>query len=166
MKVRYTGAGPDALLLCKDKSLAKKLLSYHRVRVARFVVSPGSGRSSGSGGSSFPRSSSRSARSRPTGSRRRRSRATKARRSSGRKFLHERFEGDALIEEYIEGRELYVGVLGNTRLTVLPPREIFFDEAARRRAEVRHREGQVGRRLPEEVGHPERAGGGARSRRW
>ena len=40
LKVRYTGAGPDALLLCKDKSLAKKLLSYHRVRVARFVVSP------------------------------------------------------------------------------------------------------------------------------
>ncbi len=40
MKVRYTGAGPDALMLCKDKALAKKLLSYHRVRVARFVVSP------------------------------------------------------------------------------------------------------------------------------
>src|SRR2546428_12194510 len=31
MKVRYTGSGPDALLLCKDKALAKKVLSYHRV---------------------------------------------------------------------------------------------------------------------------------------
>jgi len=40
LKVRYTGAGPDALLLCKDKSLAKKLLTYHRVRVARFIMSP------------------------------------------------------------------------------------------------------------------------------
>jgi D-alanine-D-alanine ligase len=39
MKVPYTGAGPDALMLCKDKALAKKLLSYHKVRVARFVVS-------------------------------------------------------------------------------------------------------------------------------
>ena len=28
MKVRYTGAGPDALLLCKDKALAKKVLAY------------------------------------------------------------------------------------------------------------------------------------------
>ena len=39
MKVPYTGAGPDALMLCKDKALAKKLLAYHRIRVARFVVS-------------------------------------------------------------------------------------------------------------------------------
>jgi len=39
MKVRYTGAGPESLMLCKDKALAKKVLAYHRVRVARFVVS-------------------------------------------------------------------------------------------------------------------------------
>src|SRR5262249_49868948 len=39
MKVRYTGAGPDALMLCKDKALAKKLLTFHSVRVANFVVS-------------------------------------------------------------------------------------------------------------------------------
>src|SRR5258708_33194244 len=39
MKVRYTGAGPEALLLCKDKALAKKLLAFHRIRVAGFVVS-------------------------------------------------------------------------------------------------------------------------------
>ncbi len=39
MKVRYTGSGPEALLLCKDKALAKKVLTYHRVRLPRFVVS-------------------------------------------------------------------------------------------------------------------------------
>jgi len=39
MKVRYTGSGPDALLLCKDKALAKKVLAYHRVRLPHFVVS-------------------------------------------------------------------------------------------------------------------------------
>jgi len=39
MKVPYTGSGPDALLLCKDKALAKKVLAYHRVRVPNFVVS-------------------------------------------------------------------------------------------------------------------------------
>src|SRR4051812_12538751 len=39
MKVRYTGAGPDGLLLCKDKALAKKILTYHRVRLPHFVVS-------------------------------------------------------------------------------------------------------------------------------
>src|SRR5579863_4507834 len=39
MKVRYTGSGPDALLLCKDKALAKKVLAYHRVHSPNFVVS-------------------------------------------------------------------------------------------------------------------------------
>src|SRR5207302_1568520 len=32
MKVPYSGSGPDALLLCKDKALAKKVLAFHRVR--------------------------------------------------------------------------------------------------------------------------------------
>jgi D-alanine-D-alanine ligase len=43
------------------------------------------------------------------------------------RFIHQKFECDALIEEYIEGRELYVSVLGSRRLTVFPPREIFFE---------------------------------------
>ena len=37
--MRYTGSGPDGLLLCKDKALAREVLSHHRVRVPRFVVS-------------------------------------------------------------------------------------------------------------------------------
>ena len=36
--------------------------------------------------------------------------------------------GEKAIEEYIDGRELYVGVLGNERLSVFPPRELFFGE--------------------------------------
>ena len=43
------------------------------------------------------------------------------------RFLHDRFESDALVEEYVDGRELYLGVLGNKRLTVFPPRELFFE---------------------------------------
>src|SRR5437764_4153726 len=39
MKVKYTGSGPDALMLCKDKALAKKVLTYHRVRQPHFLVS-------------------------------------------------------------------------------------------------------------------------------
>jgi D-alanine-D-alanine ligase len=120
LKVRYTGAGPDALLLCKDKSLAKKLLSYHRVRVARFIMSPayrplkrlkkfvypafvkpvGEESSDGIAQASFARDEGEVL--------------------ERVKFLHERFEGDVMIEEYIEGRELYMSVMGNKRLTVFP----------------------------------------------
>ena len=41
-------------------------------------------------------------------------------------IIHERFTQDAIAEEYVEGREIYVGVLGNHRLTVLPPYEVRF----------------------------------------
>jgi D-alanine-D-alanine ligase len=135
MKVPYTGAGPDALMLCKDKALAKKLLSYHRIRIARFVVSHrerplrrltrfsypafvkpiGEEASDGIALASLAR--------------------TEDEVLERARFLHDRFETDALIEEYVEGRELYLGVLGNKRLTVFPPREIFFGEPAGNGAE-------------------------------
>ena len=41
-------------------------------------------------------------------------------------FMHEQIGSDALVEEYIEGRELYVGVLGNERLTRMPVWEMRF----------------------------------------
>ncbi len=128
MKVPYTGAGPDALMLCKDKALAKQLLAFHRIRVARFVVSRrerplrrlrrftypafvkpiGEESSDGIALASLAK--------------------TEDEVLERARFLHDRFETDALIEEYVDGRELYLGVLGNRRLTVLPPREIFFGE--------------------------------------
>jgi D-alanine-D-alanine ligase len=128
MKVRYTGARPDGLMLCKDKALAKKVLAYHRVRVPHFVISPesrplkrlrrfvypafvkpvGQESSDGISKASFAKSEEEA--------------LERAR------FIHEKFHCDALIEEYIEGRELYLSVMGSRKLTVFPPREIFFHQ--------------------------------------
>jgi D-alanine-D-alanine ligase len=127
MKIRYTGSGPDGLLLCKDKALAKIILSNHRVRVPRYVVSHlksplrrlqhfsypafvkpiGQEASDGIAKASFVRDEKEA--------------IERAR------FLQQKFSADALIEEYIEGRELYISVLGNRRRIVFPPREIFFE---------------------------------------
>ena len=126
MRVRYTGANPEALMLSKDKALAKTILIYHHIRVPRFVLSRracplrrlrrfmfpafvkplGEESSDGIAKASFARNDEEA-----------------IERS---RFIHERLECDAMIEEYIEGRELYVSVLGDRRLTVFPPRELFF----------------------------------------
>ena len=45
-------------------------------------------------------------------------------------FIHEQVGTAAIAEQYIEGRELYVGVLGNTRLRVLPVWELKFGNMA------------------------------------
>jgi D-alanine-D-alanine ligase len=126
MRVRYTGANPEALMLSKDKALAKTVLVYHHIRVPRFVLSRrtyplrrlrrfkfpafvkplGEESSDGIAKASFARNE-----------------AEAIERS---RFIHERLGSDVMIEEYIEGRELYVSVLGDRRLTVFPPRELFF----------------------------------------
>jgi D-alanine-D-alanine ligase len=43
-------------------------------------------------------------------------------------FVHEKHKSDAVAEEYIDGRELYVSIMGNVKLTVLPIRELIFRE--------------------------------------
>jgi D-alanine-D-alanine ligase len=128
LRVPYTGAGPDSLLLCKDKELAKTVLVYHRIRVPRFVVSR----------KRAPRRSLRRfgfpAFVKPLGEE---SSDGIAKASFGRnekdtiertRFLHEKLKCDVMIEEYVEGRELYVGILGNQKTSVLPARELFFGD--------------------------------------
>jgi D-alanine-D-alanine ligase len=128
MKVPYTGAGPEALMLCKDKALAKKLLAYHRIRVARFVVSSRDRPLRRLGKFAYPAFVKPLGEESSDGIALASLARNEAEALDRARFLHERFESDAMIEEYIEGRELYLGVLGNKRLTVFPPREIFFGE--------------------------------------
>ena len=128
MKVRYTGARPDGLMLCKDKALAKKVLAYHRVRVPHFVISTESRPLKRLRRFVFPAFVKPVSEESSDGI----SRASFARSEEEAleraRFIQEKFHCDALIEEYIEGRELYLSVMGNRKLTVFPPREIFFDQ--------------------------------------
>ena len=129
LRLPYTGSGPEALLLCRDKRLCKELLNLHKVRVPGFlsvtagkpvyvpknthwpmVVKPAFEDSSeGISNASVVRDAD----------------ALTARA----KFIHERWGQAAIAEEYIEGRELYVTVVGNKQLIVLPIRECSFDSA-------------------------------------
>src|SRR5579859_4991761 len=128
MKVPYTGAGPDALMLCKDKALAKELLSFHRIRVARFVVSRRERPLKRLRRFSYPAFVKPIGEESSDGIALASLAKTEDEVLERARFLHDRFESDALVEEYIDGRELYLGVLGNKRLTVFPPREIFFGQ--------------------------------------
>jgi D-alanine-D-alanine ligase len=130
MKVPYTGAGPDALMLCKDKALAKKLLVFHHIRVARFVVSTRVRPLRRLGRIALPAFVKPLGEESSDGIAKASLVKTEADAIERARFIHERFHTDALIEEYIDGRELYLGLLGNKRPLVLPPREIFFGEDA------------------------------------
>ncbi|HLK49444.1 MAG TPA: ATP-grasp domain-containing protein [Bryobacteraceae bacterium] len=128
MKVRYTGSGSDALLLCKDKALAKKVLAFHRVRLPHFVVSHRAHPLRRLRRFKYPAFVKPVCEDASDGICRASFTKDEKETIERARFIHGKFNTDALIEEYIDGRELYVSVLGNHRLAVFPPREIFFQQ--------------------------------------
>ena len=128
MRVKYTGAGPSALQICKDKGLTKKILSYHRIQIPRFVISRKSRPLRRLRRFSYP------AFIKPLGLEGSEGIAQMSFADDETgclervRFVHESLKVDAIVEEYIDGREIYIGILGNHHLHVLPPRELFFHQ--------------------------------------
>jgi len=126
--VPFTGCGSTGLTLCKHKGISKTILAHHGIETPNFVVIPRGQRigrprqlkypilvkpvkdeaSYGISQASFVKDEDQF-----------RDRIA---------FIHEKHNADAIAEEYIDGRELYVSIMGNTRLTVFPIRELIFRE--------------------------------------
>jgi len=132
---RFTGSPATALLVARNKSMSKKILAFHGIRVSDFtvfrvgedLVRPSALRyplivkplledaSLGIAQSSVVSDNDGLA-----------ERVT---------FIHEKFSQAAIAEELIEGRELYVGLIGNEKVEMLPVIEMDFGklETAERR---------------------------------
>jgi len=126
MRQPYTGCNPRGMLLSRDKVLSKQLLSYHRIPTPQFLVFPRGRKVRIPRALNFPLFVKSSTEDASLGIAHA-SVVTDARQLTERvAFMHEQVHSDALVEEYIEGRELYVGVIGNSRLKVLPVWEMRF----------------------------------------
>lgn len=127
MDIPFTGAGSVGLLLSRDKGLCKQLLGLYRIRVPRFVFLPPDRAVRVPKKLHFPLVVKPAFEDSSEGI----SNASIVRSESALKervqFVRETWEQAAIAEEYIEGRELYVGILGNKRLSVLPIRECHFN---------------------------------------
>ena len=130
LRVPYTGCNPRGLVLARDKSLAKKILTYHRIPVPKFEVVHQGRRVRRPKALGFPLIVKSLTEESSVGIAQASVVWSDEELEARVKFIHESITGDALIEEFIDGREIYVGVLGNKRLTVLPPWELFFENTA------------------------------------
>jgi D-alanine-D-alanine ligase len=128
---RFTGSSPTALLVARNKSMSKKIMAYHAIRVPEFAtfrpgdecVRPSTLRyplivkplledaSLGISNASVVSDDE--------------SLAERAR------FIHDSFKQPAIAEELVEGRELYVGVVGNEKLEFLPIVELHFGKLSK-----------------------------------
>jgi D-alanine-D-alanine ligase len=135
LKLSYTGCNPRGMLLARDKSLSKKLLAYHRIRVPEFEVVRMGRPIRRPKRLPFPLIVKSLTQEASIGI----SQASVVDSDEKLKervvFIHESIGTAALVEQYIEGRELYVGILGNQSLQAMPVWELFFTnmpEGARR----------------------------------
>jgi len=126
LRLAYTGCNSRGLLLSRDKALAKKILSYHRIRGADFVVIPRERTVRRPRRLRFPLIVKSLTLDASIGISQASVVEDDLKLVERVRFIHDSIGTDALVEEYIEGRELYVGILGNQRLQVLPIWELSF----------------------------------------
>lgn len=126
LQQRYTGCNPRGLLLSRDKPLSKKLLTYHRIATPRFAVVRKGLAFKPPKSLEFPLIVKSATEDASLGISQASVVSSAEQLRERVAFIHEQIHTDALVEEFIEGRELYVGVLGNDRLTCLPAWEMSF----------------------------------------
>lgn len=142
----YTGCNPRGLMLTRDKVLTKQLLAWHRISTPRFQLFPYGRRFRAPAKLSFPLFVKSATEDASLGIAQASVVDTVDTLRERIEFIHDRVQTDALVEEYIDGRELYIGVLGNSRLTTLPTWELDFGTLSDPRTRVATRRTKWDRR--------------------
>ena len=115
-------------MLARGKALSKKLVAYHRIPVPAFAVFPMRRKVKRPARLGFPLIVKSVSEDASIGIAQASVVENDEKLEERVLFIHEKVGTDALVEQYIEGRELYVGVLGNDRLRVLPVWEFEFGD--------------------------------------
>jgi D-alanine-D-alanine ligase len=126
LRVPYTGCNPRGLMLARDKALSKTLLSYHRVPVPEFAVVRVGRKVRRPKRMSFPLIVKSLTQEASIGISQASVVHDDKELAERVRFIHTSIGTDAIMERYVEGRELYVGIIGNQRLQVLPVWELRF----------------------------------------
>src|SRR6202000_874463 len=126
MKVPYTGCNPRGLILARGKDLSKTLVHHRRVAVPAFAVFPKHRKVKRPPRLALPLIVKSLYEDGSLGISQASIVDTDEKLAERVAFIHERVGTAAIAEQFIDGRELYVPVLGNTRLRVLPVWELKF----------------------------------------
>ena len=126
LRLRYTGCNPRGLMLARDKALSKKLLAYHRIPVPDFTVVRHGRKPAPHKKMHFPLIVKSLFFEASAGISQASVVEDEDQLARRVQFIHDTLGTAAIVEQFIDGRELYVGVLGNERLDVLPVWEMSF----------------------------------------
>jgi D-alanine-D-alanine ligase len=128
IQVPYTGCNPRGMVLARDKALTRKVLNYHRIPGPEFLVFGQGLKVKRPKKLALPLFVKSQIEEASLGISQASVVHTDDELLERVRVMHERYRTDVIVEEYIEGRELYVGILGLERLTVLPVWELVFEK--------------------------------------
>lgn len=126
LRVPYTGSNSRGLMLARDKAISKALLASARIPVPEFFVARVGRSIRRPKKLSFPLIVKSLTKEGSAGIAYSSVVDSDEKLEDRVRFVHRRVGTDAIVERYIDGRELYVGILGNYRLQVLPVWELHF----------------------------------------
>ena len=125
--LRYTGSSPAGLLVAGDKSLTKKVLTFHGIRTPPFA-SVYRGAVDWAGDIAFPLIVKPPQEDASLGITRKSVVRDVKELLERIEEMQSEFQQPALVEQFIDGREFYVGVLGNVDPKPLPVMELDFSK--------------------------------------
>ena len=128
MQLPYTGCNPRGLMVAHDKALAKKVLSFHRIRTPNFIVFPKNKVVRVPKRLRFPLFVKSLIEEGSYGIARASVVSNEEKLRERVRYLHNRLDTPVIAEEYIDGRELYMGMMGNSRIQALPILELQFNK--------------------------------------
>lgn len=123
--LRYTGSSPAGLILAGDKTLTKKVLTFHGILTARFAT-VFRGAVDWAGEINFPLILKPPQEDASLGITQKSIVNDVQELLQTISSLQTEYQSPVLAEEFIEGREFYVGVLGNSDVQALPVMELDF----------------------------------------
>lgn len=123
--LRYTGSSPAGLILAGDKTLTKKVLTFHGILTARFAT-VFRGAVDWAGEINFPLILKPPQEDASLGITQKSIVNDVQELLQTMSSLQTEYKSPVLAEEFIDGREFYVGVLGNSDAQALPVMELDF----------------------------------------
>lgn len=127
MNLRYTGSSPAGLIVAGDKTLTKKVLSFHGILTARFAT-VFRGNVDWAGDINFPLILKPPQEDASLGITQKSIVHDIKELLESISALQTEYQSPVLAEEFIDGREFYVGVLGNSNVQALPVIELDFSK--------------------------------------
>jgi D-alanine-D-alanine ligase len=127
LKLRYTGSSPAGLIMAGDKTLTKKVLSFHGILTPRFAT-VFRGNVDWAGDIDFPLILKPPQEDASLGITQKSIVRDVKELLDTISSLQTEYQSAVLAEEFIDGREFYVGVLGNSSAQALPIIELDFSK--------------------------------------